>query len=149
MLLDTRLIDAPFPSCAAGFLSKHHGQSARMPIGPKRSFVTVTEERQMIPASNHAVWTQIATGAKTINSGKLAINLLVQANKLSYESDRSPANVKQLAAKTYSFLCSLRSYFRTNWPRLSSNPSRIRSLGNYARNRQFNIGNPSRKCNRQ
>jgi len=111
----------------------------RMPIGPKRSFVTVTEERQMIPASNHAVWTQIATGAKTINSGKLAINLLVQANKLSYESDRSPANVKQLAAKTYSFFVQFEKLFRTNWPRLSSNPSRIRSLGNYARNRQFNI----------
>jgi hypothetical protein len=82
-----------------------------MPIGPKRSFVTVTEERQMIPASNHAVWTQIATGAKTINSGKLAINLLVQANKLSYESDRSPANVKQLAAKTYSFFVQFEKLF--------------------------------------
>lgn len=57
----------------------------------------------MLPAASHPIWTRIATGAKPIQSDKLALNLLLKSNKLSYERDPSPANVKILAAKTHVF----------------------------------------------
>ncbi len=56
-----------------------------------------------IPAADNPIWTQIATGEKNIRSAKLAINLLIQSNKISLEKDASEDNVKQLAAKTYAF----------------------------------------------
>jgi hypothetical protein len=57
----------------------------------------------MLPVADHSIWIQIATGKRPIHGDNLAINLLAQKNKLSYVKNPSPANVKQLALKTYQF----------------------------------------------
>jgi hypothetical protein len=57
----------------------------------------------MLPAANNPVWTQIVTGKRPVKTAKLAINLLIQGNKMSYEKDPSPKNVAELAARTFKF----------------------------------------------
>jgi hypothetical protein len=72
----------------------------------------------MIPAENHPVWTQIATGKKSMQCGKLAINLLAQSNKLSYERDPSPANVKKLADHTRAFFVQYEKAFTSEFAKI-------------------------------
>ena len=57
----------------------------------------------MLPDASHPVWEQIATGKWPLESRKPTVNLLIQSNKMSYERDKSPANVRQLAEKTHCF----------------------------------------------
>jgi hypothetical protein len=38
-----------------------------------------------------------------LESRKPTVNLLIHSNKLSYERDQSPANVRQIAEKTHHF----------------------------------------------
>ena len=72
----------------------------------------------MLPAANHPVWTQIATGKKPIQSGKLAINLFMQNNKSSLDRDPSPANVQKLAAKTYEFFHQYEKIFANEFEKI-------------------------------
>jgi len=72
----------------------------------------------MLPAANHPVWTQIATGKKPVQSGKLAINLFVQNNKFSFDRDPSPANVEQLATKTHAFFIQYEKLFASEFERI-------------------------------
>lgn len=65
----------------------------------------------MLPNLNDPVWTQIVTGKKPMRSNKATINLLIHGNKMSCERDPSPANVKQLVAKTYEFFAKYESIF--------------------------------------
>lgn len=57
----------------------------------------------MLPAPNHPVWSQIATGKKPVTSAKLAINLLIQNCKIEFQRDSSPANAAQLATRVHRF----------------------------------------------
>jgi hypothetical protein len=72
----------------------------------------------MLPAANHPVWTQIATGKKPVQSGKLAINLFMQNTKSSLEKDPSPANVQQLAGKTYEFFKQYEKLFASEFEKI-------------------------------
>ena len=72
----------------------------------------------MLPAANHPIWTQIATGKKPVQSGKLAINLFVQNNKFSLDRDSSPANVQQLAAKTHEFFVQYEKIFSSEFDKI-------------------------------
>jgi hypothetical protein len=72
----------------------------------------------MLPAATHSVWAQIATGKKPIRSDNLAINLLVKSNHMSFEKDRSPANVQQLAAKTYKFFVQYEKFFASEFDKI-------------------------------
>ena len=72
----------------------------------------------MLPAANHPIWTQIATGKKPVQSGKLAINLFVQNNKFSLDRDSSPANVQQLAAKTHAFFVQYEKIFSSEFDKI-------------------------------
>lgn len=65
----------------------------------------------MLPAIDHPVWTQLVTGKKHVQSDKTTINLLIHSNKMSYERDPSPANVKQLASKTRGFFAQYEALF--------------------------------------
>jgi hypothetical protein len=57
----------------------------------------------MLPDASHPVWEQIVTGEKPLESHRPTVNLLIKSNRMSYERDRSPANVRLLAEKTHSF----------------------------------------------
>jgi hypothetical protein len=57
----------------------------------------------MVPDASHPVWEQIATGRKPLESRRPTVNLLIHANKMSYERDQSRQNVRLLAQKTHSF----------------------------------------------
>jgi hypothetical protein len=57
----------------------------------------------MLPDASHPVWELIATGERPLESRKPTVNLLIHSNKLSYERDQSPANVRQIAEKTHHF----------------------------------------------
>jgi hypothetical protein len=63
----------------------------------------------MLPDVNHPVWSQFVIGKKPVHSTKATINMLVHGNKMSYERDPSPANVKHLIAKSHSFLTQFQS----------------------------------------
>jgi len=65
----------------------------------------------MLPDISHPVWMQIITGERRFQSTKPTLNLLVQMNKMSYERDPSPANVKALIAKTHSFFSLYQALF--------------------------------------
>jgi len=65
----------------------------------------------MLPDIGHPVWMQIITGEKPFQSTKPTLNLLVQMNKMSYERDPSPANVKTLIAKTHNFFSLYQALF--------------------------------------
>jgi hypothetical protein len=65
----------------------------------------------MLPAANHPIWTKIVTGKRPVQSEKLAINLFVKNNKLSFEKDASPAHVQQLAASTHAFFTQYEKIF--------------------------------------
>jgi len=72
----------------------------------------------MLPAANHPVWTQIATGRRPVQSEKLAINLFIKNNKMSLERDASPANVQQLAARTYAFFIQYEKMFAAEFEKI-------------------------------
>jgi hypothetical protein len=74
----------------------------------------------MIPAVDHPIWTQIVTGKKPVQTGKLAINLLAQGNKINYEKDSSPANVKLLAKRTHDFFIQYEKVFATEFAKILS-----------------------------
>lgn len=65
----------------------------------------------MLPDVSHPAWTQFVTGKKPLQSGKATLNLLIQSNKMSYERDPSPANVRQLATKTHRFFSHFEAIF--------------------------------------
>ena len=65
----------------------------------------------MLPDIDHPVWLQIVTGKKPVQSSKATFNLLIHGNKMSYERDPSPDNVRQLIAKTHSFFTQYQSIF--------------------------------------
>lgn len=65
----------------------------------------------MLPDLDHPVWMEIVTGRKPVKCTKATINLLIQSNKMSYERDPSPANVKKLISKTHSFLTQYEAVF--------------------------------------
>jgi hypothetical protein len=72
----------------------------------------------MLPAANHPVWTQIATGRRPVQSEKLAINLFIKNNKMSLERDASPANVQQLAARTHAFFIQYEKMFAAEFEKI-------------------------------
>jgi hypothetical protein len=72
----------------------------------------------MLPAVNHSVWAQIATGKRPVQSEKLALNLFVKNNKMSFERDPSPANVQQLAAKTHAFFIQYEKIFAAEFEKI-------------------------------
>ncbi len=72
----------------------------------------------MLPAANHPVWTQIATGKRPVQSEKLAINLFVKNNKMSLERDTSPANVQLLAARTHAFFTQYEKMFAAEFEKI-------------------------------
>jgi hypothetical protein len=72
----------------------------------------------MLPAANSIVWTQIVTGKRPVKTGKLAINLLVQGNKTSYEKDPSPKNVAELSARTYKFFTQFELAFGSEFAKI-------------------------------
>jgi hypothetical protein len=72
----------------------------------------------MLPAANHPVWTQIATGRRPVQSEKLAINLFIKNNKMSLERDASPANVQQWAARTYAFFIQYEKMFAAEFEKI-------------------------------
>ena len=72
----------------------------------------------MLPALTHRVWSEIATGKRPIRSDNLAINLLVKSNHMSFEGDPSPANVQQLAAKTYKFFVQYEKFFAREFDKI-------------------------------
>ncbi len=72
----------------------------------------------MLPAANHSVWTQIATGKRSMQSEKLAINLFAKTNAMSFARDSSPANVQQLAAKTYAFFQQYEKLFASEFAKI-------------------------------
>jgi hypothetical protein len=65
----------------------------------------------MVPEASHPVWQELITGKRAIQSSKATLNLLIQSNKMSYERDRSPANLRQLVAKTHVFFVQFESLF--------------------------------------
>lgn len=65
----------------------------------------------MLPAVNHPGWIQLITGKMPVQSSKATLNLLIHSNKMSYERDPSPANVKDLIAKSHTFLTKYESLF--------------------------------------
>lgn len=65
----------------------------------------------MVPSASHPVWEQFAMGRKQIPSTKSTLNLLVQHNKMCYERDQSPANVKVLANYSFEFFTKFESLF--------------------------------------
>jgi hypothetical protein len=65
----------------------------------------------MIPDVHHPVWVQIVTGKKHLTSNKTTFNMLIHNNKMSYERDPSPDNVKLLIAKTHKFMTQFESIF--------------------------------------
>jgi hypothetical protein len=71
----------------------------------------------MLPI-NHSIWVQIVTGKKPIRGDNLAINMLAQKNKLSYEKDPSPANVKQLVENTHLFFTKYETAFATDFAKI-------------------------------
>ncbi len=65
----------------------------------------------MLPAVDHPAWSQFVTGKKPVQSSKATLNLLVQRNKMRYEKDPSPANVKELVRMTHNFFIQYESLF--------------------------------------
>ncbi|HUA97548.1 MAG TPA: hypothetical protein VMA34_04425 [Terracidiphilus sp.] len=72
----------------------------------------------MLPDSAHPVWIQIATGKKAVSSGKLAINLLIQNNRIEMEKDASPAHVKEIAGRTYQFFKQYETIFASEFQKI-------------------------------
>ena len=72
----------------------------------------------MLPAANHRVWSELATGKKPIRGDNLAINLLAKSNHMSFERDPSQANVEQLAAKTYKFFVQYEKMFASEFTKI-------------------------------
>jgi len=72
----------------------------------------------LIPAIDHPIWTKLVTGKKPVQSGKLAINLLIQNNKLDYEKDSSPAHVKELTTRTHNFFCQYEKIFAAEFAKI-------------------------------
>jgi hypothetical protein len=65
----------------------------------------------MLPDVNHPVWKQIVTGNKAVQTGKAAINLLIQSSKMSCACDSSPVNLGKNIAKMHSFFARYESSF--------------------------------------
>jgi signal recognition particle receptor subunit beta len=65
----------------------------------------------MLPDVDHPIWIQFVTGKKPVQSNKATINMLIQSNKMNYERDPSPENVKYLAEKTHKFLKQFEAIF--------------------------------------
>jgi hypothetical protein len=65
----------------------------------------------MLPDIDHPVWIQFVTGKKPVQSSKATVNLLIHSNKMNYERDASPENVKTLVAKTRSFFVQYETLF--------------------------------------
>jgi len=65
----------------------------------------------MLPAVDHPGWTQLITGKKQVQSSKATFNMLIHSNQMNYEKDPSPGNVKDLIAKSHSFLTKYESLF--------------------------------------
>ncbi len=72
----------------------------------------------MLPAADHSVWIQIATGKRPIHSEKLAINLFAKNNAINFAKDPSPANVKQLAANAYEFFIKYEKLFASEFDKI-------------------------------
>ena len=72
----------------------------------------------MIPAADHSIWTQIVTGKRPVHSEKLAINLLIQNNKIDLAKDPSPANVAQLTIRTHKFFSQYEKIFATEFAKI-------------------------------
>jgi hypothetical protein len=58
------------------------------------------------------------TGKRSVKTDKLAINLLFQGNKMSFERDSSPANIEQLAVKTHKFFVQFEAAFGSDFARI-------------------------------
>jgi hypothetical protein len=65
----------------------------------------------MLPDVDNPVWVLFVTGKKPVQSSKATVNLLIHSNKMNYEMDASPANVKKLVAKTHSFFTQYEAIF--------------------------------------
>jgi hypothetical protein len=65
----------------------------------------------MLPDIDHPVWVQFVTGKRPVQSSKATVNLLIHSNKMNYDRDSSPANVKALVAKTHSFFTQYETLF--------------------------------------
>ncbi len=65
----------------------------------------------MVPAVDNPVWVRLVTGKKPVQSSKATFNMLIHSNQMSYERDPSPANIKDLIAKSHSFLTKYESLF--------------------------------------
>jgi hypothetical protein len=72
----------------------------------------------MLPAANSPVWMQIATGKRPVRTEKLAINLFAKNNAMSFAKDSSPANVQQLAARTYEFFLKYEKIFASEFDKI-------------------------------
>jgi hypothetical protein len=68
-------------------------------------------DRFMLPDVNHPVWVQFVTGRKPVRTTKATINMLIHGNKMSYEMNPSPSNVKHLVVKSYDFLNQFQAIF--------------------------------------
>ena len=57
----------------------------------------------MIPPVDNPIWKKLVKGEKPIASSKLAINLMSQNTKLSYQNDPSDENVNRLSQHMHKF----------------------------------------------
>jgi hypothetical protein len=57
----------------------------------------------MVPDVSHPCWAQFVRGKKQIQCSKPTLGLLIQNNKMSYERDPSPENVRRLIEKAQRF----------------------------------------------
>ena len=74
----------------------------------------------MVPPTSNPMWAKLVKGELELKSSKLALNMLLFNNRLSYAKDTSPANLQKLIAHTYEFFVKFEGTFKEELQRLSS-----------------------------
>jgi hypothetical protein len=72
----------------------------------------------MLPPKQSPVWREFATGKRSLNSSKLAINLMAKSVQVSYQRDPSPANVEVLADRVREFFAQYEKGFADEFSRM-------------------------------
>lgn len=74
----------------------------------------------MVPPSTNPQWEKLVTGELELKSSKLALNMLIFNNRLSYSRDSSTENLERLVAHTREFFSKFEDGFKDELKRLFS-----------------------------
>ena len=74
----------------------------------------------MVPAKSHPVWRSLVTGRVSIQSSRVAFNMLICTCRMRCRQDTSPASIEELAVHAFEFFAKYEKLLQPELQQLTS-----------------------------